>query len=106
MSETLKGIGAILIILCFLGGATYAASIDWEDYKDAKRKLIYTTNTYDLMSANMKIVAIRTEIMVTVAATISGMLLGIFFMALGRIIELLEKPYKMNENAPPVTHAA
>ncbi|MGE5397262.1 MAG: hypothetical protein ACM3MK_06970 [Chitinophagales bacterium] len=108
MSDTLKSIGVILIVFSLLFGIIHIMQIDQDDYDTIKKLSSYMNDPLKSLERDIRLSIAKTDIMVTIIFSIFAVLIGVFFIALGEIIELLKnlqppKTAAVINNPPPKT---
>jgi len=87
MSDVLKVVGCVVITISILTGICCYYNMNIEPYNTEVGT--YQNQNDPFKSLDVAITKAKTT--VTIIFTVLGSLIGLFFMALGRIVELLEK---------------
>ena len=109
MEKALKTLGIVIIVVGIFSGCYMFTLIDWSDYRIASQ--VYrelSTNQF----AKQEYVAVRNAVMLQVSAGLvvgfSGIISGIFFLALSNIIQLLQviatnkSNFELTKNNPEI----
>jgi len=106
ISDVLKVVGCVVITISIFVGFSYYYNMNVETY-NTEGTYQNQNDPFKSLENSLEVTVTKAKTTVTIIFTVLGSLLGLFFLALGRIVELLEKIVCLNktskENVQKVT---
>ena len=91
MINVLKNLGLFLIILGIMGATVMLANIDWASYSNLKAMAISTgKDPISSFASSVSVGLVNAQIGFAIGTAVSGIISGIFFVALSTIVQHLE----------------